>query len=340
MQVKRLVVSFAVLIAGLGGCALQPESPQPRQDPLIGQIIDATTQQALSETQLIEQMLEFDVVYLGERHDNAEHHQIQRRLIQALVEQGQRPAIGFEFFDIAQTGYLMHYVAGEKSLMRLGHGKKTDISPEQRLRRQLGWMERDDEDWGYYFSLIELAREHQLEVFGADLPRSLKLRLSRADLDRLTPLEQSQMKLGGEDDEMYREFMYQRFRDGHCGWGSEPLLRRLYRTWNARNQRMAESIVAMSQSERQGPVVMIVGAGHVEYNKAVVERVARLQPHLRQLNLALQEIRITPAPLEAYLHNNAGHGYGVRYDLLWFTQRQDYQDPCAALNKPSAAGKN
>jgi len=318
----------------LGGCAsLTPEAK--RDDPLLGQIVDSRSGMAITEAALAERMAAADVVYLGESHDNAEHHAIQQRLIEALVARGLKPALGFEFFDIGQTGYLTQYVSGQASLMQL-HGGAAKITPEQRLRRQLGWQERSDRDWKFYFDLIELARTHRLPIFGADLPSGLKLRLSRVGVDGLNPVESHQLVRIQNQSEAYRELMYAKFRDGHCGWGEEPLLSRLYQTWNARNNRMAESIVQMVASGAGAPVVMIQGNGHGEHNRAVYGQVAYLNPGLGQLNLALQPISIEPAPLADYLApvTVGGVDFGPRHELLWFTQRHDYKDPCAALNQP------
>ncbi len=339
------VVGLALLLQA--GCAQQARF-EPRQDPLIGQIIDSASQQSISFDQLVERAAQVDVVYLGERHDNAEHHQNQLTVVQALIDQGKRPVLGFEFFDITQSGYLMQYVAGKKSMMQL-HSPAKASPPGERLRKQLGWSERSDSDWNYYFQLIELARLHQLPVFGADLPAGIRLRLSRTEAQQLTAVEQQQLSLQTLADDDYKTYMFEQFTAGHCGWSSEPLMTRLYRTWYERNYRMASSVVAMAQtpegagedSPSAGPVVMILGAGHTEHNQAVVAQVAKLAPQLTQLNIGLQEIYIEQAPLADYLNGHSvdqdgglKHDFGPRYDLLWFTQRQDYRDRCAELNKP------
>lgn len=326
---------IVLLVTLLSGCSLLGNGKaaiEPRQDPLIGQIIDAHTEQTLGYQSLVDRAADADVVYLAERHDNVEHHQIQRRIVQDLVDQGQKPVLGFEFFDIGQSGYLSQYVSGQASLMTLGRGSK--LTPEQRLRRQLGWQKRPDQEWEFYFQLIELAREHQLEIFGADLAPSIKLRLSRGDLDQLTAVERQQLQGEPLEQGSYRDFMYRRFTEGHCGWGQEPLLTRLYRTWRERNHRMAVSAVAMADEARDGPVVVIVGAGHTEHNRGLVSEVSELRPELKQLNIGLQQISIDPSPLSDYLYDaeDPDLKLGVRHDLLWFTQRQDYRDICAELN--------
>lgn len=325
----------ALLLSGCAGLS----SDVKRDDALLGQIIDSHSQSAISEEVLLERMAAADVVYLGESHDNAEHHALQLKILEGLVAKGLKPALGFEFFDVGQTGYLTQYVNGQASMMPLHGAGGSKVTPEQRLRRQLGWQDRSDRDWGFYFALIELAKTHQLPVFGADLPPGLKLRLSRVGEEGLNPVESHQLVRMQNQSDAYRELMYAKFREGHCGWGEEPLLSRLYQTWNARNNRMAESIVQMAAAGSGAPVVMIQGNGHAEHNRAVYAQVEHLNPGLQQLNLGLQPITIDPTPLADYLEpvSVAGVDFGPRHEVLWFTQRHDYVDPCAALNKPGQA---
>lgn len=332
MKGVRISVAAAVLGALLSGCATQP--PAMREDPLIGQIIDGGSGAAISYQALIERARASDVIYLGERHDNAEHHRLQQRVLRSLLDQGLRPALGFEFFGVGQTGYLQQYVTRQASSMQLGHGTSKQ-TPEQWLRERLGWQQRDDRDWGYYFGLIEIARQYQLPIFGADLPASITLRISRSGLDGLNGVERGQVVDSGFEDADYRQLMYRRFKEGHCGWGQEPMLTHLYQTWVARNDRMARSVVTMRRSQ-PGPVVLVVGNGHLEYDQGVPERVRALAPALKQLNLGWREIAIEPQPLAQYLgaEQLEGRRFGTDHQLFWFTQRQDYRDPCAELNKP------
>nr|WP_242521748.1 ChaN family lipoprotein [Motiliproteus sp. SC1-56] len=286
---------------------------------------------------LLARALEADVVYLGERHDNVEHHARQLRLLSSMIEAGVQPALGFEFFDVGQTGFLAQYVSGQRSGMQLGHGK-SGKTPEQWLREQLGWQDQEDEYWGFYFQLIELAREHRLPIFGADLPAGIKLRISRSGLEGLNAIERQQLVRTGLDDPAYRALMYEQFKAGHCGWGMEPLLTRLYETWLARNDRMAASVVAMHRARPEAPVVLIVGSGHVRRDQGVPERAQFLAKEpLTQLNIGMQEIRIEPTPLADYMESLEVEGkvFAPPHQVLWFSQRQDYDDPCAALNKPA-----
>ncbi len=324
------------LLLTLTGCTTaprqQPEAPPKREDSLIGQIIDPVTRQPISFTSMVDRAAGADVVYFGEKHDNVQHHAQQLKLLQALTKRGVKPALGFEFFDVGQTAFLMQYVDAKAQIITMGH-KPAKENPQAMLRRQLGWQDRSDRDWQFYFQLIELAKLENLEVFGADLPLGLALRISRGGIESLNGVEKGLLKNSEFADETYRRYMIKTFKDSHCGWGEEPSLSHLYQTWLARNHRMAQSVVQMYEASPGRPVVLVVGNGHVEHNRGVVEQVAALSPGIRQLNVGMWEIAMDPQPLSEYLESNTGmdQTYDLPHDLIWFSQRHDYTDPCEAF---------
>ncbi len=323
--------TIGFLTTGLMASGCSSTTPQYRDDPLIGQIIEVDSHKSIDFDALVDRAVQTNVIYLGEKHDNAEHHAWQYDLLQAFASRGIKPAIGFEFFQVGQTADLMQYVDAKPSSLKLAApSKKTN--PESQLRRQLGWSDRTDQDWQFYFKLIDHARIQGLEIFGADISQSLSRRISRSGIDALTGIELGLVESPLVEDKKYRRYMYETFRNSHCGWGEEPYLARLYEAWNIRNQRMARSIQQMLQAHPERPVMLIVGNGHTEHNRGIVERVAALEPDITQLNIGMWEIAIEPQPLQAYLDSDAE--MGDLHDLIWFAQRRDYTNPCEAFNRP------
>ena len=299
-----------------------------QEDELVGQIIQASNQQIMSKEVLIEKMLESDVVYLGEKHDNANHHEIQIDIINSLIEKGIKPIIGFEFFYQHQTSELIKFVKGIKSPFH--HGEENPEKEENKLRNKLGWQNRSDEDWKFYFNFLKQAKKQKLDVFGADIPSGLISRISRGGLESLTPIELKQLSPTNFHDPIYQKLMVEKFKDSHCGWVPEDNFEKLYQTWVARNDAMANSISAMLVSKGENLVIMIVGGGHVEHNMGIFERVSHLNPNIKQLNLGLTEIAIESTPLidriEKPVIGNLNFESGHEY--YWFTPRADYDDPC------------
>ena len=326
MNCRCLCRKSLILLTGL---VLSFIPPAKAQDPLLETIRDPRTGTEVTIERLVEEMTSAEVIYLGEKHDNARQHEIQAELLEALIAQGVRPALGFEFFTIGQTSALMNYTQPSVPAIPL-KTQNTGPSPEQRLRKALGWEDRSDEEWGYYFRLVEIARIHRLPVFATDLPWALSARITRVGLEGLHPTELFLVQDSGLNDEEYEILMLEEFTNSHCGYRNEELYGRMYQTWMARNDAMAQSIVASLENSPKQPVVMIVGFGHLQYGMGIPERVAYLRPETRQLNFAMLEVFPEPASLQSYLPEVEinGHTFTQDFDYLWFTARQDTEDPC------------
>ncbi|NIM07257.1 MAG: hypothetical protein GTN65_16955, partial [Armatimonadetes bacterium] len=225
---RRALSALLAVIVGTASCGCTA-TIKHRADPLLGRIIRTADQKEVPRQEIFEIMAEAEVIYLGEKHDNPYHHSIQLEALQKLLRAGKRPAVGFEVFSLEQTGFLMEYSVGPPSPLP----RDLDMSQEKLLRTRLGWGRERDQDWHFYFPLLQLAAEHKLPVFGADLPPGLRLRLSRVGLDGLSELERHLLHPTDFESPAYRSLMYQEFTRAHCGWSSPELLRKLYETWLA-----------------------------------------------------------------------------------------------------------
>ena len=308
----------------LQSCAVVENSPV-RPDPLIGRIINTETAEPVNFERLIDHISTRDVIYLSEKHDNADHHLFQRKVILALVEKGMTPVIGFEFFSMEDTPDLLNFMDAAE----IPHSAEAQKAIEKDLRKKLGWDSQSDAMWQFYFDLLSLARDHKLTVAGIDLPSTLKRRITRKGIDGLSRLEKNRIFSTDLEDAPYKKHMLDVFKAAHCGMGHGRMQQRLYDTWLARNDQMALSVTRLFQLDK-GPVVIIIGGGHTEYGLGVIDRVTAIDTAIQQVNIALKEIRIHPAPLSDYLSPLTLEGRGVMppADYLRFSQRVSYENPC------------
>ncbi|PCI27369.1 MAG: hypothetical protein COB67_08620 [SAR324 cluster bacterium] len=330
----NLVTIFSKVLCGFSFLLLTASCSQTshkRQDPLIGKLFQVEGEKEVKFEKLISVFQKADIIYLSEKHDNTEHHAAQYKVIQQLIKEGLRPKIGLEFFSVDQTGYLMEYVSGKKHRFQ----KQSPEAAIRKLRKDLGWQYRLDRDWEFYFTFIKLAKKHQLTIFGTDLPRGINRRIAREGEGALTNVERYFLQTTNFQDKSYQQFMYRKLKKAHCGWIEEGLSQRLYQTWVARNDSMAQSLVMMAEGGVKQPIIMIVGGGHTEYSLALYERVAYLQPELIQVNLGLIEISMEAQKLADYLvRKRIGTQLSKPiYDFVWFTQRESFDDPCAPFKK-------
>ncbi|MCD4676472.1 MAG: ChaN family lipoprotein [Desulfobacula sp.] len=323
---NRLVFLFLAFfaISIIQSCATGTKSMM-RKDPLIGKIINTQTKQTVNFELLIKKISNYDVIYLSEKHNNPDHHHIQQRVIHALIENGLKPTIGFEFFSMDNTPDLLNFVDSGK----VAHPKKIEKIIGADLRKKLGWDTQSDKMWKYYFDLLNIAKKEKLQVAGIDLPATLKKRITRKGINGISPIEKEQIFSTQLSDKAYKDYMFSIFKAVHCGMGHERMQSRLYDTWVARNDKMASSITRLYKHGK-GPIVIIIGGGHTEYGLGVVNRVTAVDKTISQVNLALREISVNPLSLAEYLIPLDLEGFkkAPPADFLWFTQRVSYADPC------------
>ncbi len=324
---KRLVL-FISCIVFIYGCSPMTEV---REDPLIGKIFSSSDQSEIPYKELLEESLKADIVYLGENHDNATHHQSQLQIIQDFIKQGKRPRVGFEFFSTDQTGHMMSFAKG----LSAAHPEKINKQLELQLRRNLGWSDKPELSWQFYFRLIKLAADNGLTVFGTDLPSGIIRRITRNGVDQLTAVEKGFLRSTGLKDEAYRNLMYGKFKAAHCGFAHKKMVEKMYPVWLERNDAMAHSIAEIFNENPEEPVIVILGNGHIEHNMGVYERVKFRIPEIRQLNLGLREICIKPTELEDYfvVEKEGDRVFLPAHEYIWFSQRSSYEDPCEKFHE-------
>lgn len=307
-----------------------------RDDSLIGTVVKGKTGESVRFDDLMETLIRSDVIYLSEKHDNPMHHVLQHRVIQALLDRGYAPTIGFEFFSYQDTPLLLNLVdAAQKK-----HSPKMEKAVERQIRKKLGWNDQSDTMWGYYWNLISVAADNDLPAAGLDLSAIQKRRITRKGIDGLSPIEMQQLFSTKFSNTAYESYMKSVFVSVHCGMDHGRMTERLYDTWIARNDRMALSVIELFKAvktqkrdgagRKTGPVVIIIGAGHTEYGLGVMDRVRHLKPDIVQTNLTLMEIEREPAGPTQYLRPLSLEGFDPvpPADFLWFTQRVSYEDPC------------
>ncbi len=328
-----------IILVGLSmiqSCATSKKSIM-RQDPLMGEIVSTKTGRMVDFNALMKDISSHDVIYLSEKHDNPEHHNIQQRIIHGLIEKRIQPILGFEFFSMDDTPDLLNFIDSG----RADHSEKIEKIIEAELRSRLGWESQSDKIWKYYFDLLTIAKQKNIQVAGIDLPATLKKRITRKGIDHISPIEKQMVFSTHLSDRAYQEYMFSIFKSVHCGMGNEQMLSNLYDTWRARNDKMALSITQLVK-HGNGPVVIIIGGGHTEYGLGVISRVKKIDKNMTQVNIALQEISVKPSDLSQYLSPLELKGFHKKppADFLWFTKRVSYEDPCKEFKKSLEKMKN
>jgi uncharacterized iron-regulated protein len=338
IKMNRVVfLGIVFLISAMMQSCITTQKNMMRQDPLIHKIIKTKTGKDINFSTLMKDISAHDVIYLSEKHNNPEHHHIQQRVIQHLIKSNIKPSIGFEFFSMDHTPDLLNFIDSGA----VHHSDKIGKIIESDLRRKLGWESQSDKMWKYYFDLLTIAKKESLKVAGLDLLPSLKKRITRKGIDKISPIEKLTVFSTRMSDKVYQDYMYSIFKAVHCGMGNENMQSRLYDTWTARNDKMALSITQLVKYAK-GPVVIIIGGGHTEYGLGVINKVKAIDNSITQVNIALKEISVDPSDLSLYIQPLKLEGFKPvpPADFIWFTQRVSYEDPCKEFEKSLKMMKN
>lgn len=289
-----LVLLAAVLGAGCGA-----------KRPLVLPLSANTMPEA---RQIAARAAKADVVYLGEQHDDPEHHQRQRQVIEAMVARGLRPTIGFEMLDVGQQAEL------DRALQ--------DSLPAEEVARRLRWQERGWPDFAMYWPIFERARAHGLPVIALDLDPVMARRIAREGLGAAAG--DAAGELGSRLPWVpAREIAIERrIQRAHCDMMPESQIPRMVESWHARNVTMARRIAAALEAGR--PVVVVAGRGHQEPG-GLPDQLAAIRPGTRQLLVDMVEAPGAPAD-EAVA--------GPRENLIvWTTPARERPDPCEELRR-------
>jgi uncharacterized iron-regulated protein len=182
-------------------------------------------------------LLPADALLLGEQHDAQAHHRIEHEVVSALAARGSLAALALE---MAEQG-------------RSTASLKPDAS-EAEVQAALAW---DDKGWPWrrYGPTVMAAVRAGVPVLGANLPR-----------DRMRTAMQNNA-LDVRLDTVNFERQRQAIRDGHCGLLPEAQTTPMTRIQIARDDAMADTVVAARQPGRT--VVLVAGSGHVLRDRGI-----------------------------------------------------------------------
>ena len=256
-RIRQLASGLGMCLLGLA-CAAAPT------------IRPATSDESLDIAALAAELMDVDVVFLGELHDSASTHRLQFELVDALRRLAERPVVTMEMFERDVQPVLDDYLAGRVDEQRF----LAESRPWKTYRR-------------FYRRIVELARREGLPVVAANMPTELSRAVARGGEDGLRAEldagkgrpEWVARSTSAPEDEYWR-----RFREAmaeHMGAGADDAMRRFYQAQCYKDDTMAESIVAAVDANPGSIVVHLNGRFHSDHRLGTAARVIARRPELR-----------------------------------------------------------
>jgi aminopeptidase N len=227
-----------------------------------GQIVDLNTGKAISLGDLIHQISSNDLVFLGEDHDNPDHHLIEVQILQALADASVRFTLGMEFFQKKQQTALNRYLERELS--------------EDEFLKETAWEENWGFDYHLYRPLLLFARQNAIRVIALNAPPEIVMKVGAHGLKALDTKERSQVAQDIDlTNGIYRTLIkaaydrhpkdelksFEYFYEAQCVW----------------DETMAENLAGYLK-RRDEKVIVFSGNGHVQYKFGIPDRTLRRHP--------------------------------------------------------------
>jgi uncharacterized iron-regulated protein len=238
--------------------------------------IDVCFGEPVSYGDLLDDLAEVDVVYLGERHTIERHHEIQHRIVADLADRGVPLALGLEQMEIPQQPLLDRFASGTLDF--------------DELAKQSEWGKRWH-NFEQYRPVLKAARDAAAPMRALNARReTIRDVFRQGGVDKLSPETRRQLpETMLLDDPDYQKWLGI-ILGVHLAATAERM-RPMVEAQIARDEHMAEQLVKLLKSPagRDRTAVVLVGAGHVNYGLGLPARVRTRMPHVRDRIVILSE---------------------------------------------------
>jgi uncharacterized iron-regulated protein len=268
---KRLFESMLLILMGgvlLAGCA--GKSPLPPWVLKINmlkapvgpeEILKLPEGNPLPFAQLLNDLDTTRVIFIGESHDQIEHHEIQVRMIQNLVAKGKDVVIGMEMFEKSQQATLDRWSQG--------------LLAEEDFLKESQWEKTWAMDYELYKGILDAAKTHHLKILGLNVPRDLVRVVAENGIQGLSAEDRKLLPEMDLANRQHRAYITKIFK-GHEK-GSAKDFENFYEAQCLWDEGMAQSLSEfLTSPQAEGKTVLVVaGSGHIVFGFGIPNRLYR-----------------------------------------------------------------
>lgn len=287
---------------------IQWRSSLLQDHPMTGKIFSTASHSPLSERELLQQLTQSQYLLIGEKHDNPDHHQIQQRLLNQLLQR-KNTRIVFEMLDNEQNAAL---------------DQLTPADNLAQIKSKLNWND-PGWNWSDYGPLIQSAVQQQSEIRSGNIARS-----QLQDIYRNGPasvVTSDRFRSFSSVTQEVRDTIQQQVYESHCKTMPLEHMTPMVNIQIARDASMASAMINMFSDKQHA--ILIAGNFHSRKDLGV-------PLHLNALRTASSTLNTTTLLLlevEAGMTDLGDYAYADNRvtDYVWFTPKYTEKDYCADL---------
>jgi len=199
---------------------------------------------------VIKEVADKNIVYIGETHGRFAHHNVQLLIIKGLYEKNKNVAIGMEMFQRPFQKALDDFIAGRID--------------EREFLRDSEYFKRWGFDYNLYKPILDFARKKRLPVVALNVRKEILEKVADGGIDSLSLEEMKEIPLEMDfSDDEYRQWLKEVFRAhnrpddrGFDFFLQSQLL------WD---ETMAMSVDEFMKNNPNYQMVVLAGSGHLKH---------------------------------------------------------------------------
>lgn len=277
---------------------------------LAGQIWLAADNRFIRRDELLSLLSDADLVLLGEKHDNPDHHDLRLGVLQSLLAGDGKTLLVMEMMTQAQQT-AVDTLSASKPL-------PDPASWQALLAWDEGWT------WDYYQPAISLALQSNTQLLAGNIHAEQLMEIYRS-----TESDDAEQVLNAQQ----LSKLAQDIDISHCGMLPQSQIPAMVRVQQARDQQMASALLSAGEFTQR---ILLAGNYHIRHDlsipnylrSAAIKSDGDTEAGRRILNLAFLEVDPALTAAEDYL---ADADADTVYDLIWFTPAVQAEDYCADL---------
>lgn len=243
-------------------------------------IINTKTNKEIELKEMVEKLGDYDVIFFGEFHENKILHSLEIAFLKMFYHNNKNLIISLEMFERDVQPVLDKYLNNK-------------ISEADFLAESRPWSNYEAD----YKPLIEFAKENELTVIAANIPRRYASMISKQGMNALDSLSQDEKKFVAKRHKVYDDEYKERFirtmqnNMKHSSKMPKSMMMNLdliYAAQCIKDDTMAESILKYQRIPPRRKVIHYNGDFHSRKHLGTAQKIQILEPILKVAVIAPQ----------------------------------------------------
>ena len=211
--------------------------------------------------QIIPELLDKQVIFVGEQHNRFEHHINQLHIIQQFHKAGSDFCVGMEMFKKPYQGIIDAYLSDEID--------------EQAFLKQTRYFEEWGYDYHLYKPIIDFIKKNHIPLIALNLPEKITRQVSRSGIETLDPADKDLIPESLDfSDNRYAHDLREVFAL-HNGQETLQDFNYFYQAQVLWDETMAETAHQFLRETPRQKLIVLAGNGHLRHRYGIPIRLHR-----------------------------------------------------------------